>query len=168
MQDLNWFIKQIEKYLNANGKKLIGWNEILEGGLTPNAAVMSWAGNFEETLKAAEKGHSIVMTPTSHCYFDCTYDRTSTEKVYSFIPIPEQLDKKYTENILGVQANFWSHIDRTEPKMYRQIFQRLLALSEVAWTNEKNKDWAGFVYRLKAQMEVLQLFDIYYYAGESY
>ena len=162
----SWFVRRIETYLNSKGKKLIGWNEILQGGLAPNAAVMFWHGEFEETLKAAEKGHSIVMSPTSHCYFDYTHEKISTEKVYSFNPVPRELDKKYVKNILGVQANFWSHIDRTEPKMSRQIFPRLLALSEVGWTNEENKEWRNFFDRIKIHADVLNLHNIYYTKSE--
>lgn len=158
----SWFIRRIEKHLNTVGKSMIGWNEILEGGIAPNAAIMFWHGDLEETLKAAEKGHPIVMSPTSHCYFDYTYEKIPTGKVYDFDPVPDGLDRKYADKILGCQANFWSHIDRTVPAMHRQIFPRLLALSEVGWTEKENKHWEDFSIRLKSNLEVLDILGIYY------
>jgi hexosaminidase len=159
----SWFIKEIEKYLDSKGKNLIGWNEILEGGLAPNAAIMFWHGNLKETLKAAEKGHKIVMSPTSHCYFDYTYERISTEKVYGFNPVPKNLGQQNSQAILGVQANFWSHINRTVPQMDRQLFPRLLALAEVAWTDNNNKNWDRFSKKINDQLNLLDLFGIYYF-----
>lgn len=158
----SWFMREIEKFLNSRGKNLIGWNEILKGGLAPNAAIMFWHGDLEETLNAAEKGHKIVMSPTSHCYFDYTYERIPTEKVYGYDPVPQNLDEEYRHSILGVQANFWSHIDRTVPKMDRQLFPRLLALSEVGWT-KSNKDWARFKNGIDNHLTMLDLLGIYYF-----
>ena len=168
----SWFIRRIESYLNGKGRNLIGWVEILEGGLAPNASVMFWKGSVDPIVKAAEKGHHIVMSPTSHLYFDYAYDTVSanasgrfipTRKVYAYNPIPEDLDSVYRDNILGLQANFWSHIDRTVPGMNRQIFPRLLAMSEVAWTNDKGRDWKEFTGRLKHHLEILEIKGIDYY-----
>jgi hexosaminidase len=152
----------MEKHLNANGKSLIGWNEILEGGLAPNAAIMFWHGDLDHTIEAAQKGHEIVMSPTSHCYFDYTYEKIPVKKVYLFDPVPEGLDNKYKDKILGCQANFWSHIDRTVPSMNRQIFPRLIALSETGWTDMKSKDWSDFSRRLDNHLKVMGLLDVYY------
>ena len=102
------------------------------------------------------------MTPTSHCYFDYTYETISTKKVYSFEPLSDKLEAANPEQILGVQANFWSHIDRTEPKMDRQIFPRLLALAEVGWTEGLNKNWDNFNLRLMHHCKSLCLLNIYY------
>lgn len=102
-------------------------------------SLMFWHGNLDQILDVARIGHHIVMTPTSHCYFDYTYERIPTEKVYSFDPIPVKLEENYVSSIMGVQANFWSHIDRTEPTMSRQIFPGLIALSEVGWTKKEKK-----------------------------
>ena len=168
----SWFIKRIESYLNEKDRNLIGWVEILEGGLAPNASVMFWKGSLDPIVKAAEKGHHIVMSPTSHLYFDYAYDTASanssgrfipTRKVYAYNPVPEGLDPEYHDNILGLQANFWSHIDRTVPGMNRQIFPRLLAMSEVAWTNDKGRDWKEFTGRLKHHLEILEIKGVDYY-----
>lgn len=162
----SWFVRKIEKFLNSRGKNLIGWNEILQGGLAPNAAVMFWHGDLESTLAAAREGHKIVMTPTSHCYFDYSYERTPTEKVYGFDPVPDNLGSEYHGFILGVQANFWSHIDRTVPRMDRQIFPRLLALSEVGWS-EKEKSWKDFAARLNSHFKRLDIMGVYYHSEEK-
>ncbi|MFC2123589.1 beta-N-acetylhexosaminidase [Bacteroidota bacterium] len=162
----SWFIKEMEKHLNSKGKFMIGWNEILEGGLAPNAAIMFWHGDLDHTIKATEKGHPVVMSPTSHCYFDYTYEKIPLEKVYEFDPVPVGLEKKFHDKILGCQANFWSHIDRTVPKMNRQIFPRLIALSEVGWTENDKKDWQDFSERLESNLEVLNLLDVYYMETE--
>jgi hexosaminidase len=129
----SWFVRRIEKYLNSRGKKLIGWDEITEGGLSETATVMFWRSRAEDALLTAiNQGDDVIMTPTSHCYFDYTYEKIPTEKVYSFEPssISHKLDINDAEHILGVQANFWSHIDRTVPAMDRQIFPRLLGFAQ--------------------------------------
>ena len=157
----SWFIKRIDSLLYQRGKKLIGWNEILEGGLAPNAAVMFWAGDLRKTLEAATKGHKIVMSPTSHCYFDYTYDRISTQNVYDYDPVDSTMDTRFHPNILGLQANFWSHIDRDVPSMDRQIFPRLIALAEVGWTRNENKNWNHFSSRLSAHYIPLKNWGLY-------
>ena len=160
----SWFIKQIETYLSANNKTMIGWDEILEGGLSRTATVMYWRGWEKEIPEfVLNQGNNIIMTPTSHCYFDYTYETISTEKVYSYCPIPAGLNKEYEKKILGIQANFWSHLNRIEPEMDRQIFPRLLALAEVGWSKESNKKWEDFTLRLNNHLEILDILDIYYH-----
>jgi hexosaminidase len=159
----SWFTRRIEEYLDGKGKKLIGWDEILKGGLSKTATVMFWQSSEQDALtKAINQGNTVIMTPTSHCYFDYPYERISTEKVYSFEPFSYKLANADPEYILGVQANFWSHIDRTEPKMDRQIFPRLLALAEVGWTDSLNRNRENFNLRLKHHYRSLDLMDIYY------
>jgi len=158
----SWFVQRIEKYLNSKGKKLIGWDEILEGGLAANAAVMSWRG-MKGGIAAAKDEHFVVMSPTSHCYFDYTYGRIPTEKVYSFEPVPAVLPNEQHKFILGAQANFWSHIDRTEAKFDRQIFPRYVALSEVVWSPRGHRDWEDFRRRLKVAKKQLKLLGVYCY-----
>jgi len=159
----SWFVRRIEKYLNSKGKNLIGWDEIIEGGLSKTATVMFWrSGQENRLLSAINQGNDVIMTPTSHCYFDYTYERISTEKVYSFEPLSDKLENVNPEHILGVQACFWSHIDRTEPKMDRQIFPRILALAEVGWTEGLNRNWDNFKSRLKYHYKSLDLLNIYH------
>lgn len=147
----SYFIARMEKHINQNGRKLIGWDEIIEGGLAPNAAVMSWRGTHGGK-KAAQMGHAVVMTPTSHCYFDYSPVELNTERVYSYEPIPAGITKEQEKYILGAQANFWSHIDRTEAKFDQQIFPRLAALAEVCWTPKALKNWPEFSTRLQTHI----------------
>ena len=158
----SWFIRRIEKYLNSEGKKLIGWDEIIEGGLSKTATMMFWRGDQNVLLAALNQGNDVIMTPTSYCYFDYPYKVISTEKVYSFEPLSDKLKKVNPEHILGVQANFWSHIDRSEPTMDRQIFPRILALAEVGWTEAVNRNWDNFSLRLKHHNKSLDLLNIYH------
>jgi hexosaminidase len=143
----SYFIRRIEKFVNSKGRKLIGWDEILEGGLAENAAVMSWRGE-QGGIEAARQGHRVVMSPTSHCYFDYSYETTSTEKVYSYHPVPQELAGDPAKYILGAQANMWTHIARTEPAIDAQIFPRLYALAEVLWTNPAVRDYADLEHRI--------------------
>jgi hexosaminidase len=168
----SWFIRRIEKFLDSKGKKLIGWDEISQGGLSQSATVMFWRGGKEKiVLDAVNQGNDVIMCPTTHCYFDYPYNGTytnypyngiSTERVYSYEPLSGMLKNVNPEHVLGVQANFWSHIDRTEPNMDRQIFPRILALAEVGWTEGKDRNWDDFSKRLKHQYKALDILDIYY------
>ncbi len=151
----SWFIRQMDAYLAAKGRTLIGWDEILEGGLAPRAAVMSWRG-MQGGIAAATAGHAVVMSPTSHCYFDYTYAAIDTQKAYAFEPVPAQLDAAQARHILGLQANFWSHIDREPERVDRQLFPRLLAIAERGWSAPAVRDWSGFEPRLQAQVRRLQ------------
>ncbi len=160
----SWFVKRIEKYLNGKGKKLIGWDEIMDGGLSKSATVMYWR-NWDKSVaqKIPFIENDIVMTPTSHCYFDYAYEKISTEKMYSFNPVFNQEKPEVNKNILGVQANFWSHLDRTSPRIDRQLFPRLLALAEVGWTNSDHKNWGDFEVRLQSELKILEIMGIYYH-----
>lgn len=158
----SWFVQRIERYLNSKGKKLIGWDEIMDGGLSKSATIMywrNWAKSVAQTIPGIS--NDIIMTPTSHCYFDYTYEKISSEKLYSFNPVfnPEAPNK----NILGVQANFWSHLDRTAPRIDRQLFPRLLALAEIAWTDNDKKDWPDFNERLQSKLKSLDIMGIWYF-----
>jgi hexosaminidase len=143
----SYFIRRIEKFINSKGRKLIGWDEILEGGLAENAAVMSWRG-IQGGIEAAKQGHNVVMSPTSHCYFDYSYETTSTEKVYSYHPVPKELSASQSKYILGAQANMWTHIARTPTAIDAQIFPRLYALAEVLWTNPEMRDYPDLEKRI--------------------
>ncbi len=159
----SWFTGQVETYLNSKGKKLVGWDEVTEGGFSKTATVMFWRGMGDDLVKAISQGNDVILTPTSHCYFDYSYETTSTEKVYSFEPLSGKIENSRPEHILGVQANFWSHIARTEPEMDRQVFPRLLALAEVGWTKTQNRHWSEFNSSLKHHYRTLDLLDVYYF-----
>ncbi|TET19155.1 MAG: beta-N-acetylhexosaminidase, partial [Candidatus Cloacimonadota bacterium] len=140
----SYFTRRIEKFLISKNRRLIGWDEILEGGLAPDATVMSWRG-IEGGIEAAQEGHDVVMSPTSHCYFDYYQGEPENEpmaiggflplkKVYSFEPTPEELSSEEAEHILGAQANLWTEfIDTPEHAQY-MTFPRIAAIAEVIWS----------------------------------
>jgi len=161
-----WFNQRVEKMLNASGRRLIGWDEILEGGLTPGAMVMSWRGT-KGGETAALAGHDVVMSPTSHCYFDYAYKVTSTQKVYAYEPIPAGLPADKARHILGAQANFWSHIDRTPERTDFQIYPRLLALAERTWSPQDCRDWQDFQVRLQSHHTRLAALGVHFNADEK-
>ena len=168
----NYFITRMEKYLNSKGKQIIGWDEILEGGLAPNATVMSWRGT-NGAVEAAKSGHNVVMTPTSHCYFDYYQSDNDDEptaiggylpleKVYGFNPIPEELNSDEAKYILGAQGNIWTEYMPTTEQVEYMAFPRILAMSEVIWTNAENKNYEDFVSRVENFHKRLDVLDINY------
>ena len=157
----SWFIRRAEAMLAQHGKRLIGWDEILEGGLAPNASVMSWRGT-KGGIAAAQAGHDVVMSPTSHCYFDYTYQQISTARAYAFEPVPAELDAAQAKHVRGLQANFWSHIDREPAKVDRQLFPRLLAIAERGWSPQDVRDWNDFAWRARVQLARLDELGVAY------
>ncbi|WP_298903950.1 family 20 glycosylhydrolase [uncultured Psychroserpens sp.] len=168
----NYFITRIEAYLNSKGKQIIGWDEILEGGLAPNATVMSWRG-IKGAVEAAKQKHNVVMTPTSHCYFDY-YQSTNPdeptaiggflplEKVYSFNPIPEELNEDEVQYVLGAQGNIWTEYMPTSDQVEYMAFPRMLAMSEVVWSKDENKNYIDFTKRVELFNQRLDMLDINY------
>ena len=157
----SYFIQRIEKFVNSKGRKIIGWDEILEGGLAPNAAVMSWRGT-EGGIAAAKQKHYVVMTPGSHCYFDHYQGKpeneplaiggfTSLEKVYNFNPMPEELNAEERKYILGAQANIWTEYILTPEQVEYMIMPRMSALAEVLWGTANPENFIDFKTRLQAQ-----------------
>ncbi len=155
----SWFIQKMEKYINSKGKKLIGWDEILEGGLAQDATVMSWRG-VAGGVAAAKAGHDVVMTPTSHVYFDYYQGDPKTEpqaiggytplkKVYSYEPIPEELNAEEAKYVLGSQANLWTEFVKTSSHAEYMVLPRMTALSEVLWSSKDHRDWSDFQNRLQ-------------------
>lgn len=154
----SYFIRRIEKFINSKGRKIIGWDEILEGGLAPNATVMSWCGE-QGGVEAAKLGHDVIMTPSSHCYFDHSQNENEDSltiggflplhKVYGFDPMPTALNENQTKHILGAQGNVWTEYITNERKLKYMIFPRMIALSEVLWTSKKKKNWIDFTKRLE-------------------
>ncbi|MCE9558563.1 MAG: family 20 glycosylhydrolase [Armatimonadetes bacterium] len=143
----SYFVKRVEKYLNSKGRTLMGWDEILEGGLAPNAQVMSWRG-MDGGIAAAKAGHPVVMTPTSHCYFDFSYDGTSTKNVYGFEPVPAGFTFDQTKLVLGAQGNVWTEWMPNYAKVQQMIFPRMLAMSEVLWSPKDARNYDDFERRL--------------------
>ena len=166
----SYFITRMEKYINSKGKQIIGWDEILEGGLAPNATVMSWRGT-KGAIEAAKQNHDVILTPQSHCYFD-HYQSTNEneplaiggflplEKVYSFNPIPEELTKEESKYVLGAQGNIWTEYMPTSEQVEYMAFPRLIALSEVVWSKSKNKNYADFIERLESFNERLDVMNV--------
>ncbi len=170
LADLNelqsYMIKRIEKYLKSKGRKLIGWDEILEGGLAEDATVMSWRGE-KGGIAAANAGHHVIMTPNSHLYLDYYQSYGKTEpraiggflplsKVYSYNPIPQDIAEDKRGLILGVQANLWTEYVGDNAHADYMFFPRLLALAEVAWTKPERKDFNKFLKRASIHNEALQ------------
>jgi hexosaminidase len=154
------FMKRIEKVVAARGRRMIGWDEILEGGLAPGAMVMSWRGT-KGGLAAAREGHDVVMAPNPYTYFDYTYNTTPTQKVYSYDPA-EGFTTAMARHILGVEACMWTHIAVTEKAIDYQIYPRLLALAEVGWSPQQNREWSGFDARLISRLPLLQNLGVTY------
>lgn len=160
----SYFIKRIEKFLSGAGRSLVGWDEILEGGLAPNATVMSWRGIIGG-IEAAKSGHDVVMTPTSHCYFDYYQGLLDEpraiggflplEKVYSFEPVPTELSAEEARHVLGGQANLWTeYIEGPEQAEY-MLLPRILALSEVVWSKKDLRNFPDFSDRIISHYERL-------------
>lgn len=155
----SYFIKRIEKYLNSKNRRLVGWDEILEGGLAPNATVMAWR-SAHEGVKSAKQHHDVIMSPTSHCYIDYYQSKyreyepfaiggfVPLKRVYSFEPVPHELNAEETKHILGAQINLWTEYVSTNEHAEYMIFPRLAAISEVNWSSKKDKNWNSFSQRL--------------------
>jgi hexosaminidase len=176
----SYFIHRIEKFLNAHGRSLLGWDEILDGGLAPHASVMSWRGT-DGGLKAMQMGHRAIMTPGEFCYFDAYQDAPHTQpeafggylplqKVYSYDPIPDTLDHETAQLLYGVQGNLFAEYIPTEEHMEYMAYPRILALAEVAWSAPENKCFEDFHARALKAVEALRAkgyhpFDLHHEVG---
>ena len=170
----SYFIQRIEKYLNSKGRQIIGWDEILEGGLAPGATVMSWRG-IKGGIAAAQQKHNVVMTPGNFLYFD-KYQSKDTEKeplaiggflplsqVYAYEPIPEELTADEQHFILGAQANVWTEYIPSTMQAEYMLFPRICALAEVVWTPKDKKDFPDFEKRMSTEYLRLDQFGVNYY-----
>ena len=162
----SYMIHRIEKFLNDHGRKIIGWDEIIEGGLSPTATVMSWRGE-EGGIKAVKAGNQAIMTPGKYCYLDAFQDAPNTqpmaiggyltlEKVYSFEPVPDSLSTKEAELILGVQGNVWTEYIPTPEHFEYMIYPRILALAEIGWSPSGGKKWDNFHTRALQAVNILR------------
>jgi hexosaminidase len=168
----SYFIRRIEQFLLSNGRRLIGWDEILEGGLAPEATVMSWRG-MDGGIEAAKQGHDVIMTPTSHAYFDyyqgdaefeplAIGGYTDLKKVYSFEPVPGALTENEAQHVLGAQGNVWTEYMKTTDYVEYMVFPRMLALSEVVWSPVDHRAWDSFAQRLQWHFQRLDALDVNY------
>jgi hexosaminidase len=153
----SYFIRRIEQYLNSKGRQIIGWDEILEGGLAPNATVMSWRGE-KGGIEAAKQHHQVIMTPGSHVYLDHAQNKKEDsvtiggylpiQKVYSYEPVPQELTPEEGKLVIGAQGNVWTEYMKNTAKIEYMIFPRMSALSEVLWSPKTARNWAAFEKKL--------------------
>lgn len=168
----SYFIGRMEKYINSKGKQIIGWDEILEGGLAANATVMSWRGE-EGGIEAAKQRHDVVMTPTNYAYLDYSQSKNEDsiviggflplEKVYQYNPMPEALQgTEFEKYVMGAQANLWTEYIKPDSKLEYMIFPRLAAMSEALWTPSAKKNMEVFENKLPAYLSMLDKLGIQY------
>ncbi|MFW5725461.1 MAG: beta-N-acetylhexosaminidase [Bacteroidota bacterium] len=169
----SYFIRRIEKFLLQHDRNIIGWDEILEGGLAPQATVMSWRG-VKGGIEAARMGHDVIMTPTSHCYFDYYQADPATQplaiggyltlrQVYTFNPVPPELSKQEAEHILGGQGNVWTEYMKTSEHVEYMVYPRAVALAEVLWSPRQKQDFDKFSERLESHLKRLDALGVNYY-----
>ncbi len=168
----SWMIRQMDAFLTAHGRRLVGWDEIMQGGLSDNATVMSWRG-MRPGEKAAALGHDVVMAPTFWTYFDYYQGDFDTEppalpfyvplrQVYAFDPIPRNLPERFHAHILGGQAQLWTELMKTPEHVEYMAFPRAAALAEVLWSPAGTRDYTGFVQRLKGHLPRLDVLGVNY------
>jgi hexosaminidase len=169
----SWFIQRMDAFLTGKGKRLVGWDEILEGGLAPNATVMSWRGTAGG-IEAARAGHDVVMAPTSHTYLDYYQSQNTTgeplaiggylplETVYAFEPIPAELEAAHRGRILGAQVQVWTEYMKGPKQVEYMAFPRLTALAEVVWTPAGRRNYRDFLTRLHDHLQRLAILDVAY------
>ena len=150
----SYMIERMEKYLNSKGRNIIGWDEIMEGGLAPNATVMSWRGT-EGGIKAAESGHKAIMAPGGFCYLDSYQDAPATQpeaisgytplsRVYSYNPVPDTLSADVARMITGIQGNLWAEYVPTAQHAEYMLYPRMIAIAEIGWTPQDLRNWEDF------------------------
>jgi hexosaminidase len=160
----SWFVHQMDAYIASKGRRLVGWDEILEGGLAPGATVMSWRG-IQGGISAAKSGHDVVMSPTSHCYFDYSYDAIPTSLVYSYEPIPVELSGAERQRVLGAQGNVWTEWLSSPLEVDTMAYPRAAALAETLWTRPEHKSWSDFERRLASHYALMDRMGIQFRLG---
>ena len=155
----SYFIKRIATFLNAKNRRMIGWDEILEGGLAPNATVMSWR-SMNGGITAAQAGHDVIMAAKTWTYFD--YPDTPVEKVYSFEPVPKELNEQQAAHVLGAQAQMWTDSHPSEDRIDALVYPRAAALAEVVWSPAATRDYQAFVSRLHGHPPRLAALGVHY------
>ena len=169
----SWFTTQMDTFLSSHGRRLVGWDEILEGGLAPNAVVMSWRGTAGG-IAAARAGHDVVMTPGSHTYFDHYQSQNQAaeplaiggflplDTAYAYEPVPAELEPQFAKHILGAQGQVWTEYIEGPKNVEYMAFPRAAALAEVLWTARNRRDFADFSARLQSHLARLQALDVNY------
>jgi len=168
----SWFIRRIERFLNANGRRVIGWDEILEGGLAPNATVMSWRGT-KGGIAAAKQGHDVVMAPQEDLYFDhyqadpeheplAIGGMTPIEDTYRYEPVAPELSADEAKHVLGPEACVWTEYMPTTDEVEYMAYPRALALAEIGWSPREARDWDSFQKRLPAALALLDRLGVKY------
>lgn len=168
----SYFVQRIEKFVNSKGKRIIGWDEILEGGLAPNATVMSWRG-MRGGIEAAKSKHDVIMTPVDYSYFDYPQGDPRTEplsfpaylpmeRVYSFDPVPPDLNAEEGKYIIGGQANMWTEYLKTPDRVEYMLFPRMMAMAESVWSPKAAKNYDDFLYRMPHQLSMLDKENVNY------
>lgn len=157
----SWFVTQMSEYLDERGRRLVGWDEILEGGLAPGAIVQSWRG-MQGGIDAAALGHDVIMSPTSHCYLDYSYTTIPLELSYSFEPIPEELYPDKAHHVLGIEGNMWTEFVPDRDRLDHQVYPRLTALAEVGWSPREARDWEHFKGRMETHIQRYETLGIQY------
>jgi len=168
----SWFVQRIERFLNANGRRLVGWDEILEGGLAPNATVMSWRGTAGG-IAAAKQGHDVVMAPQADVYFDhyqadpeheplAIGGMTPIEDTYAYEPIAPELSADEAKHVLGPEGCVWTEYMPTGDQVEYMAYPRVLALAEIAWSPREARDWKSFSRRLPAALRLLDRLEVKY------
>lgn len=160
----SYFNRDIERFLKSKGKKLLGWDEIVEGGLTTDATVMWWRGwRPEAPKKAVENGNDLIITTTDAYYFDYLNEGNPLEKIYGYEPIPKSFTDDEAHKVLGIQANLWSERIPSFKRLQYQAFPRMLAVAENAWASGDNKDFGDFNARVEKQYDRLDVLGVHYY-----
>ena len=158
-----WFTHQMEEYFNSHGKELIGWDEILEGGLSSTATVDWWRGDHGDVVrKTTSQGNQVILCPTSYCYFDYQQDDNTLKRLYTGDIVPDSLSEKQHSLIKGIQANIWTEMIPSKKRLQYMVFPRALALSEKAWTDVSKQSWDSFFKRLKYQLRRLDVLGVNY------
>lgn len=168
----SYFINRIEKFVNSKGKQIIGWDEILEGGLAPNATVMSWRGE-DGGIAAAKQKHDVIMTPGNWCYFDHYQDTSKTEpmaiggltpvrEVYTYEPLPTQLTSDEAQHVLGAQANLWTEYILSSEQAEYMVYPRACALAEAVWSPNEKHDYIDFLQRMEIHLKRLKNWNVNY------
>lgn len=159
----SWFTREMEKFFNKHNRRLIGWDEILEGGVSPTATVNWWQGYHKDVVqRATDGGNEVICCPTTFCYFDYAQDSMTIKNLYANGVVPKNLTPKQQSLVKGIQANVWGEFIPTVGRMQYMVFPRMLALAEKAWTAESQQDWEDFNVRLIGQIKRLDAMKINY------